>query len=287
MAASIQNISLSITSETGLQDALQGVITQSFTLTDYEDGSDTPELSDGRTGEIGSALYRVEGGDFTIDVTGLAGDGTYYIYVEDEGTSVAAYADATVPTWSEAKGGFYNGNAKAFFRFVLSGSDYDDRADIIQSKGYLPEDITVTNITASGTITGDVTGDLTGNVTGNVTGDLTGNVMTGYKKLLLDYSAVNPTIGTIYTAVNAVLSGMSNGEYVLCYCVLWISEAGGLLRQEFLSFGKIKKHDANNYIFYGVGISISDAVVSTVVEAMTITKDVGADINGCSIIIYI
>lgn len=210
MAASIQNISLSITSETGLQDALQGVITQSFTLTDYEDGSDTPVLTSGRTGEIGSALYRVEDGDFTIDVTGLSGDGTYYIYIEDEGASVTAYADDTVPTWSETKGGFYNGNAKAFFRFYLSGSDYNDRADIIQSKGYLPEDITVTNITASGTITGDVTGDLTGNVAGNITGNI-------IWKISFSFEDTDPSQGDVFTALNNKFGSiLSNGDKIIC-----------------------------------------------------------------------
>jgi len=96
MASSIANISLSITSETGLQDALQGVITQSFTLTDYDDGSDTPVLTSGRTGEIGGALYRVIDGDFTVDVSAVSGNGTYYIYVEDDGLTVEAYADDTV-----------------------------------------------------------------------------------------------------------------------------------------------------------------------------------------------
>ena len=152
MASEIKNISLAITSETGLQDALQGVITQSFTLTDYDDGSDTPVLTAGRTGEIGSALYRVEDGVFTVDVSDVSANGTYYIYVEDEGMAVTAYADDTAPTWSEEKGGFYNGNAKAFFLFVWDGTDYNARADILQVKGYVPENITVTNITVSGTI---------------------------------------------------------------------------------------------------------------------------------------
>ena len=138
MASEIKNISLAITSETGLQDALQGVITQSFTLTDYDDGSDTPELTAGRTGEIGSALYRVEDGDFTVDVSGVSANGTYYIYVEDEGMAVTAYADDTAPTWSEEKGGFYNGNAKAFFQFWWNGTNYISKSDLRQNVRALP-----------------------------------------------------------------------------------------------------------------------------------------------------
>jgi hypothetical protein len=162
MASSIANISLSITSETGLQDALQGVITQSFTLTDYDDGSDTPVLTAGRTGEIGGALYRVIDGDFTVDVSAVSGNGTYYIYVEDDGSTVEAYADDTEPTWNEEKGGFYSSNAKAFFVFDKLSTDYINRGDIIQNREILP-----------GSKLGDFS--LTGNlsVTGNITG---GNV---------------------------------------------------------------------------------------------------------------
>jgi hypothetical protein len=151
MAGSLVNLSLLLDDEVGLSNALQGVIANGLTLTSYTDGTGVPTLSNGRTGELAGALYRVEGGDMAVDVTGVSGDGTYYIYINP--SLLTAYASATVPTWRGDLGGFYlasDSNVKAFFRFVKSGTSYIGRSNIIQTVAYIP------NIIDSLTITGNL-----------------------------------------------------------------------------------------------------------------------------------
>jgi hypothetical protein len=136
----IVNISLLLNTSEGLQNGLQGVIAKGFTLTDYTDGTGVPAISVGRTEEIAGALYRVETEDFEIDVTGVTGDGTYYVYIEDTGSGVVAFADDTVPTWRGDLGGFYLSGStaeKAVFRFLKSGSNYIHKQGIIQNVTFL------------------------------------------------------------------------------------------------------------------------------------------------------
>jgi hypothetical protein len=149
MAGSLVNLSLLLDDEVGLSNALQGVIANGLTLTSYTDGTGVPTLSNGRTGELAGALYRVEGGDMAVDVTAVSGDGTYYIYINP--SLLTAYASATVPTWRGDLGGFYlasDSNVKAFFRFVKSSTSYNNRTTLIQTVGYVPAEITA-NVTGT------------------------------------------------------------------------------------------------------------------------------------------
>lgn len=157
MAASIENVSLLITNSLGLQNALQGLIGNGFTLTSYTDGTGVPTLSSGRADEINFALYRIKDGDLAVDITGIGTDGVKFIYIEDNGTTRTAKALPTVPTWRGDLGGWFLSGAstsKAFFRFVKAGTSYTNRSNLIQTVAYVPSDISVTNIIASGNMTG-------------------------------------------------------------------------------------------------------------------------------------
>ena len=164
--ASIENVSILITTDEGLQDALQGVIANGFTLTSYTDGTGVPTLSSGRTAEINNALYRVIDGDLAVDITSIGTDGVKYIYVEDTGSTVTAKALSTSPTWRGDLGGWFLSGAstsKAFFRFVKSGTSYNFRTNLLQIVTYLPADTTITNLSVSGTMIGNLTGSVTNN----------------------------------------------------------------------------------------------------------------------------
>lgn len=104
---------------TNISDTLQGTFQFPFELTDYTDSS-TIVLASGRTEEIGGYLYRVEGGGQSITDSGVS-NGTVYAYVQDTGSgSATASVSATVPTYDETKGGWYNGTSKAVCKMIKS-----------------------------------------------------------------------------------------------------------------------------------------------------------------------
>jgi hypothetical protein len=85
-----------------------------FHLTDYTDGSTTLKLAGGRVENLGSFWYKVNDGDYTIDISAVSGDGTYYVLVLDDGTGEAdAYLSTKAGTWDANLGGYYVNDASA------------------------------------------------------------------------------------------------------------------------------------------------------------------------------
>jgi hypothetical protein len=76
-------------------------------------GTTAPEVEDGSYCDINGVQYRLTAAGATEAITGLAAianSSTIYFYAVPSGTSVTIVGSTTAPTWSETKGGYYNGN---------------------------------------------------------------------------------------------------------------------------------------------------------------------------------
>ncbi len=85
-------------------------------LTNWDNTAE-PLVADGSRFEINGSFYEVAAGDEAI--TGWAGISTgalAYVYATPSGSSAAFSYSSTTPTWDSAKGGWFNGTARALFR---------------------------------------------------------------------------------------------------------------------------------------------------------------------------
>jgi hypothetical protein len=83
-------------------------------LTSYVSGQSTFSLSGGNHEDIGGYWYKVNDGNYSVDMTGVSGDGTYYIYITDSGSgSATSVISTTNPLWDSSNNGFYDGSSKA------------------------------------------------------------------------------------------------------------------------------------------------------------------------------
>jgi hypothetical protein len=144
--ATIERVNTNITDEAGLSFALQFAFASretevGFSLSNYDDGTaaaEPMELKAGTAGVIRSVLYYIDNGNFPIDLTALSASGIYYVYIEDTGSSVIAYADTTAPTWDR---GWFKGatSAKCFFQFLYTSGTgvISNRYDFLQYRTFL------------------------------------------------------------------------------------------------------------------------------------------------------
>ena len=189
---------------TDVQDTLQGTFQMHFQLTTMADGGSLA-LSAGRTEEVGSYLYRVEGGNVTVTDSGAA-EGTVYVYINDDGDGTAsATVSDTAPTYSGTKGGFYSGTAKAIYVMTKSGSSYNNRMRLNQiPQTELPGDINIYNdLTIGGAFSGTSSDALRlgyYNTEGIVSPLLESNLFSALETLLNNPSVNDyfPLSGTIY-----------------------------------------------------------------------------------------
>jgi len=95
-------------------------------LTNWNTGSDKPQIADGSIIEVGGSLYRSDG---ITDISTYSGDGDLSIRFTPSGdgsTLSAEYVlDSSVPVWDAVKQGWYTGTQKfASYRVTKSGSVY-------------------------------------------------------------------------------------------------------------------------------------------------------------------
>lgn len=120
---------ITIINATDVQNTLQGSFKPGFKLTSYADDS-TVTIISGTYEEVGSQLYRVDGGD--LAVTDSASNGNAYLYLSDDGdgTGTAELLN-TVPTYDSIRGGFYSSAKKAILFLRKNGSTYYNKTQIL------------------------------------------------------------------------------------------------------------------------------------------------------------
>lgn len=152
----------------------------------------TLELAVGCTEEVAGALYLVDSGNETVDVTGVV-DGDAWVYVgPDTATTGLVYLSNTAPVYNPSKRGYYNPGAtndKAIFKVTKSGTDYSNRKRIWQNSPY--------GLDIEGDLSVQGTAELDGNVV--ITGELAGNVViTGDVDIAGEFSIDMTSAGIIY-----------------------------------------------------------------------------------------
>ena len=139
---------------------LRGAYTHPFHLVDYDDETSALELAGGRAEEIGGYLYKINNGNFAVDISDTTGstDGTlYYLGVRDTGTTVLAkllfLTPSNIPTYYDGnKGGYYWTFGAETWKLIMSvrktatGFSERKRLDISTTTLLRTQDIEVTNI---------------------------------------------------------------------------------------------------------------------------------------------
>lgn len=104
-------------------------------LTNWDTTSE-PQVASGSRFEINGSFYEVA--PSAESITGWSGISTgafAYVYATPSGSSAAFSYSSTAPAWDSAKGGWYNGTARALFRLKKTGaSAYADKCLLSNGK---------------------------------------------------------------------------------------------------------------------------------------------------------
>lgn len=103
-----------------------------ISFTDMGNGASAPSIAAGSKIEIGGALFTFasdEDIDSTTQWAGIGASTQVYCYCSVSGATVTAILATTLPTWDDAKQGFYNGENRCYGSIYKdSGGNYDDRS---------------------------------------------------------------------------------------------------------------------------------------------------------------
>jgi hypothetical protein len=96
--------------------------------------SDAPTIGGGSVVEVNGGIYRASSTESVTNASSTA-DGLSppaqnalnYIYAVPKESSLLLKYSSSTPTWSAAKGGWYNGNSRAVVKLFLSGTQYNGK----------------------------------------------------------------------------------------------------------------------------------------------------------------
>lgn len=139
-------------------------------LTNY-DTTGVPQIAAGSIVEVNGALYKFSSAE---TITGSPADGTVYIQIVPSGATCTAQYTNTVPTWSNAKQGFYGTGGAATYRYLeyqitKAGALYSDKKRISYDDNVIFDTVTSSNVYI-GTLGVLSDASVLGNI--NLTGDL-------------------------------------------------------------------------------------------------------------------
>lgn len=107
-----------------------------ITLSEYDTDA-APDVKAGSVFENNGATFIVDTSDITpTGYSGISNSTTFYLYY-DESAETFIYS-ATVPVWSDALQGYYNGNDRALFSMYKDsgGTLYEDKNLLLQQNNY-------------------------------------------------------------------------------------------------------------------------------------------------------
>jgi hypothetical protein len=188
-------------------------------MVDVSANTFTGDLTGDVTGNVNGNLTGNVTGNVDGDTTGYhTGDVKGSVFGNDSTPIVDAVNNTLNGNLTGDVTGNVTGNVTGDVAGILTGSIKGSGGNTVLSANTGPTDaeISVLNISATGTITGNVSGNLTGNVTGNTTGyhtgDVKGSVFADGSTLLVDAVAGTIPGENITGTVTATFAGNLTGD---------------------------------------------------------------------------